>query len=84
MAEAFIKSFKRDYVYLSRLETAESVLNQLADWFEDYNERGRIGLSGWITPGIQESKFKLLTCPIWWQLHPAVQYRAIKAQAERV
>jgi len=39
MAEAFIKSFKRDYVYLSRLETAESVLNQLAEWFEDYNER---------------------------------------------
>ena len=38
MAEAFIKSFKRDYVYLNRLETAESVLKQLAEWFEDYNE----------------------------------------------
>jgi len=39
MAEAFIKSFKRDYVYLNRLETVESVLKQVAEWFEDYNER---------------------------------------------
>jgi len=38
MAEAFVKTFKRDYVYLNRLDTAESVLRQLAGWFEDYNE----------------------------------------------
>jgi len=39
MAEAFVKTFKRDYVYLNRLETAQSVLDQLPSWFEDYNER---------------------------------------------
>lgn len=38
MAEVFVKSFKRDYVYLSRLETAEAVMQQLPAWFEDYNE----------------------------------------------
>jgi putative transposase len=38
MAEVFVKSFKRDYVYLSRLESAESVMQQLPRWFEDYNE----------------------------------------------
>jgi transposase InsO family protein len=38
MAESFVKGFKRDYVYLNRLETAESVMAQLNTWFEDYNE----------------------------------------------
>lgn len=38
MAEAFVKTFKRDYVYLNKLESAESVMRQLGTWFEDYNE----------------------------------------------
>jgi transposase InsO family protein len=38
MAEAFVKSFKRDYVYLNPLETAESVMRMLPTWFDDYNE----------------------------------------------
>jgi transposase InsO family protein len=37
MAESFVKSFKRDYVYLNRLESAEAVLKQLPGWFDDYN-----------------------------------------------
>ena len=37
MAEAFVKLFKRDYVNLNDLWTAESVLRQLAGWFDDYN-----------------------------------------------
>lgn len=37
-AEAFVKTFKRDYVYLATLHDAASVLEQLAAWFEDYNE----------------------------------------------
>ena len=32
------KTFKRDYVYLNELHTAVSVMQQLASWFEDYNE----------------------------------------------
>lgn len=38
MAEAFVKLFKRDYVYVNELWTAESVLRSLPDWFLDYNK----------------------------------------------
>jgi putative transposase len=38
MSEAFVKTFKRDYVYLSELPDADTVLKQLPAWFEDYNE----------------------------------------------
>jgi len=38
MAEAFVKTFKRDYVYLNRLPSAADVLAQLPGWFTDYNE----------------------------------------------
>jgi hypothetical protein len=37
MAESFVKSFKRDYVYLADLWTAADVLRDLAAWFDDYN-----------------------------------------------
>lgn len=38
MAEAFVKTFKRDYVYLNRLPSAAEVIAQLPGWFVDYNE----------------------------------------------
>lgn len=38
MAEAFVKTFKRDYVYLAELPDATTVLEQLPRWFADYNE----------------------------------------------
>lgn len=38
MAEAFVKLFKRDYIYVNDLWTAESVLRMLPAWFEDYNK----------------------------------------------
>jgi putative transposase len=38
MAESFVKTFKRDYVYVNELHDAASVMRQLAAWFEDYNE----------------------------------------------
>jgi transposase InsO family protein len=38
MAEGFVKTFKRDYVHVNRLENARMVLEQLPGWFEDYNE----------------------------------------------
>ena len=38
MAEAFIKTFKRDYVRMHELPNAVAVMAQLPDWFEDYNE----------------------------------------------
>ena len=38
MAESFIKTFKRDYVYMNELPDAVTVMEQLPGWFEDYNE----------------------------------------------
>ena len=38
MAEAFIKTFKRDYVYIHDRPDAKTVMAMLAHWFEDYNE----------------------------------------------
>lgn len=38
MAEAFVKLFKRDYVYANELWTVDGVLRQLPSWFEDYNQ----------------------------------------------
>ena len=38
MAEAFVKTFKRDYVYIGPVDTAAVVLAQLPHWFRDYNE----------------------------------------------
>ncbi len=38
MAEAFVKTFKRDYVWVGNLKDAQTVMEQLPGWFEDYNE----------------------------------------------
>ena len=37
MAEAFVKTFKRDYARVSAKPDASSVLRQLDSWFEHYN-----------------------------------------------
>jgi putative transposase len=39
MAEAFVKTFKRDYVAFGDLSSAQKVVEQLPLWFEDYNEK---------------------------------------------
>jgi transposase InsO family protein len=38
VAEAFVKTFKRDYVYVNQLPSADEVIAQLPGWFADYNE----------------------------------------------
>src|SRR5262245_55781058 len=43
LAEAFVKTFKRDYVDGAELRDAETVLAQLGAWFEDYNTRPALG-----------------------------------------
>ena len=37
MAEAFVKTIKRDYVYQADCFDAETVLKHLPEWFDDYN-----------------------------------------------
>jgi transposase InsO family protein len=38
MADSFVKTFKRDYVYVHDRPDAQSVLAQLPRWYEDYND----------------------------------------------
>lgn len=38
LAEALVKTFKRDYVRVSAIPDAEAALAQIPGWFEDYNE----------------------------------------------
>ena len=38
MAEAFVRTFKRDYVHVSKCPDAETVLRSLPAWFAHYNE----------------------------------------------
>jgi putative transposase len=38
MAEAFVKTFKRDYVYVDDRPDAQTVVSQLPRWFEDYKD----------------------------------------------
>ena len=37
MAEAFVKAFKRDYVYLNYIPDAETIMRCLPIWIEYYN-----------------------------------------------
>ncbi len=38
LAEAFVYTFKRDYVQISPLPDAQTVLKLIGNWIEDYNE----------------------------------------------
>jgi putative transposase len=38
IAEAFVKTFKRDYVRINPLPNAQTALAAIEGWFEDYNE----------------------------------------------
>ena len=38
LCEAFVKTFKRDYLRVNPLPDAQTALDQIAGWFEDYNE----------------------------------------------
>jgi len=50
LAEAFVKTFKRDYVDGAELRDAESALAQLRGWIEDYNTRAPHSALGMRSP----------------------------------
>lgn len=50
LAEAFVKTLKRDYVAGADLRDAESVLLQLVGWIEDYNTRAPHSALGMRSP----------------------------------
>src|SRR5262249_55633858 len=50
LAEAFVGTFKRDYLGDADLRDAETVLAQLGGWFEDYNTRAPHSALGMRSP----------------------------------
>lgn len=50
MAEAFVKTMKRDYVYTSDCVDAETVIRMLPEWFKDYNEAAPHSALGMLSP----------------------------------
>lgn len=59
VAEAFVKTFKRDYVWFGDLSNAESVMKKLPFWFEDYNNNAPHKGLGMKSPREYLNKLKL-------------------------
>ncbi|MCX8012169.1 MAG: IS3 family transposase [Desulfobacterota bacterium] len=67
MAEAFIKTFKRDDVALHRLDHPQVVLKQLPEWLRDYNENHpHRGLKMMSPREYRQSLTHLTECPVSW------------------
>jgi putative transposase len=50
LAEAFVGTFKRDYISGAELRDAETVLAQLGGWFDDYNTQAPHSALGMRSP----------------------------------
>ena len=50
MAEALVKTLKRDYASVNSLPDAETVKARLGQWIEDYNEYAPHKGLGWLSP----------------------------------
>lgn len=50
MAEAFVKTFKRDYVQVQPVPNAKSVMERLPQWFEHYNSVHPHKALGYLSP----------------------------------
>jgi transposase InsO family protein len=67
LAEAFVKTFKRDYVDGAELRNAEAVLAQLGTWFEDYNTRAPHSALGMRSPAEFRALMAAAATPHWPQ-----------------
>lgn len=59
MAESFVGTMKRDYVYTSDCFDADEVLKMLPDWFKDYNEEAPHSGLGMVSPIEYKKQIKL-------------------------
>ena len=64
MAEALVKTFKRDYVFCNDRPDAETVVAQLPGWFEDYNENAPHKALRILSPREFIRSVQNLKCPI--------------------
>jgi len=65
MAEAFVKTFKRDYVRCNPCPDAITVLGQLDTWFKDYNESHHHKALKMLSPReFIQANLSLAVCPV--------------------
>jgi transposase InsO family protein len=64
IAEAFVKTFKRDYVRLSARPDATALLAELDRWFEDHNEMHPHRARGMRSPRDFIRAHQRATCPV--------------------
>jgi len=64
LAEAFVKTVKRDYVDGAELRDAEAVLAQLSGWIEDYNTRAPHSALGMRSPADYRADTTLSSSPV--------------------
>jgi putative transposase len=50
MAEALVKTMKRDYVYTNDCVDPEAILKMIPEWFKDYNENAPHSALGMLSP----------------------------------
>jgi hypothetical protein len=67
MAEAFVRTIKRDYVSVSSLTDAAAILRQLPFWFEHYNTvhpHRALGYSSRVSSSSHAQPLGWRTCPV--------------------
>ena len=64
MAEALVKTFKRDYVFCNDRPYAETAMEQLSGWFEDYNENAPHKALRMLSPREFIRSLQNLECPV--------------------
>ena len=64
MAEAFVKTFKRDYVRVNPIPDASTALMRIDNWMEDYNSEHPHSRLGYRSPREYIASIKPAECPV--------------------
>jgi transposase InsO family protein len=64
MAEAFVKTFKRDYVRINSLPDARTALSRIDHWMEDYNSEHPHSRLGYRSPREYIASLQPVACPV--------------------
>ena len=64
VAEAFVKTFKRDYVRINSLPDARTALSRIDHWMEDYNSEHPHSRLGYRSPREYIATLQQAACPV--------------------
>jgi len=81
MAEAFVKTFKRDYVSVNSIPAAKTVVDRLRLWFEHYNTLHPHKALGYRSPGESRNRQKKLDPVRFYGASPRREAKAKRPEA---